>query len=89
MNKADSTGFLPRVLAVLLFLGVPLLYFIFLPVSYRFDGTVFSHMLRYALLKHDWMGIAQIHHLLYFPLNYWLYRALQALFHYQVLEFFH
>ncbi len=72
-----------------LFVAIPLLYFLYLPVSYSFDGTVFSHMLRYALLKHDWLGIAQIHHLMYFPLNYWLYRALQALFRYQVLEFFH
>jgi hypothetical protein len=70
-------------------MAVPLLYFIFLPVSYSFDGTVFSQMLRHALLKHDWLGVVQIHHLLYFPGSYLAYRILQACFHYQVLEFFH
>ena len=80
---------LKRLLAALVFPGIPLLYFVFLPVSYSFDGTVFSQMLRYALLKHDWLGMVQIHHLLYFPLNYLVYRALAALFHYRVLEFFH
>lgn len=68
---------------------IPLLYFIYLPVSYSFDGTVFSQMLRYALLKHDWLAMAQTHHLLYFPVNFLIYRVLQAVFHYQVLEFFH
>ncbi|MCX6555322.1 MAG: DUF2723 domain-containing protein [Candidatus Aminicenantes bacterium] len=66
-----------------------LLYFSFLPVNYSFDGTVFSHFLRYALIKHDWLGVTQIHHLLYFPANYLIYRVLEALFHYRVLEFFH
>jgi hypothetical protein len=60
-----------------------------LPVSYSFDGTVFSHMLRYALQKHEWIEIGQVHHVLYFPLTYWLYRILHVLFGYRVLEFFH
>jgi 4-amino-4-deoxy-L-arabinose transferase-like glycosyltransferase len=46
-------------------------------------------MLRHALLKHNWLNIVQIHHLLYFPLNYLAYRLFESLFHYQVLEFFH
>jgi hypothetical protein len=79
----------PRFFFIALFIAIPLIYFIFLPVSYSFDGTVFSHMLRNALLKHDWLGIAQIHHLLYFPVSYLAYRLLEVLFHYRVLEFFH
>jgi hypothetical protein len=89
MDKTDLPA-APRILlTALVFLGVPLLYFIFLPVSYSFDGTVFSHMLRNALLKNDWLGAVQIHHLLYFPLNYLAYRILEALLNYRVLEFFH
>ncbi len=89
MDKMHLPAALKVPLAALVFLGIPLLYFSFLPVSYSFDGTVFSHMLRNALLKNDWLGVVQIHHLLYFPLNYLSYRLLETLFHYQVLEFFH
>jgi hypothetical protein len=80
---------LKRLLAALVFAGIPLLYFSFLPVSYSFDGTVFSQMLRYALLKRNWLDMVQLHHLAYFPLAYLAYRVLAALFHYRVLEFFH
>ncbi|MBN2399881.1 MAG: DUF2723 domain-containing protein [Candidatus Aminicenantes bacterium] len=73
----------------LVFIGIALLYFSFLPVNYSFDGTVFSHFLRYALVRHDWLAVTQIHHLLYFPANYLLYRVLEAVLHYRVLEFFH
>jgi hypothetical protein len=69
--------------------AVALVYFAFLPVSYSFDGTVFGHMLRRALLRGEWLSLGQVHHLLYVPLAYWLYRGLQALAGYQVLEFFH
>ncbi len=89
INSITLSPHWPRLALIALFLAVPLLYFLFLPVSYSFDGTVFSQMLRYALLKHDWLGVAQIHHLLYFPGSYLAYRFLQACFHYQVLEFFH
>ncbi len=89
MDKTDLPAALKVPLAALVFLGIPLLYFIFLPVSYSFDGTVFSHMLRGALLKNDWQSIVQVHHLLYFPLSFLSYRLLEALFDYQVLEFFH
>lgn len=78
-----------RLLAVAFFVCIPLLYFSFLPVSYSFDGTVFSQMLRFALLKRNWLDTVQIHHLAYFPVNYLVYRVLAALFHYRVLEFFH
>jgi len=86
------TNFPTRILRYLLlaaFVTIPLLYFSFLPVSYSFDGTVFSHMLRYALQKHNLLDVMQIHHLFYFPFNYLIYRVLEALFHYRVLEFFH
>ncbi|MFH2107727.1 MAG: DUF2723 domain-containing protein [Chrysiogenia bacterium] len=89
MDKIDFRPILKVSLLMLFFLGIPLLYFSFLPASYSFDGTVFSQMLRYALLKHDWLAVVQAHHLLYFPVNFLIYRILQAVFHYQVLEFFH
>jgi hypothetical protein len=76
---------LPAALVVV----VALVYFAFLPVSYSFDGTVFGHMLRRALLRGEWLSLGQVHHPLYIPLAYWLYRALQALAGYRVLEFFH
>lgn len=75
--------------AALLPLACGLFYFSFLPVNYSFDGTVFSQFLRYALIKHDWLAMVQIHHLLYFPANYSIYRVLEALFDYRALEFFH
>ncbi len=89
MAGIKSTGIASRWFTGALFVVIPLVYFIFLPVSYSFDGTVFSHMFRSALLKHDWLGSVQFHHLLYFPLNYLAYRLLEALIHYRVLEFFH
>ena len=79
-----STGYL-----ILFFAGITLLYLSFLPVNYSFDGTVFSHFLRYALVRHDCLAVTQIHHLLYLPANYLLYRGLETVCHYRVLEFFH
>jgi hypothetical protein len=73
----------------LVFISITLFYFSFLPVNYSFDGTVFSHFLRYTLIKHNLLDIVQIHHLLYFPVNYLVYRVLEAIFHYRALEFFH
>jgi len=89
MTRTGFPAVAPRLLAWASFIAIPLLYFIYLPVSYSFDGTVFSHMLRYSLLKQSWLDVVQIHHLVYFPLNYLVYRLLVVLFHYQVLEFFH
>ncbi len=89
MAKIGRTGVRDALAASLLILAIALLYFSFLPVSYSFDGTVFSHMLRYALARGDVLAVTQFHHLAYFPLSYALYRSLQALGRYQVLEFFH
>ena len=77
------------ILPAALIAAAALVYFAFLPVNYSFDGTVFSHMLRRALLTGDWLSMGQVHHLLYVPLAYWLYRGLMALAGYRVLEFFH
>ncbi|MCX6557039.1 MAG: DUF2723 domain-containing protein [Candidatus Aminicenantes bacterium] len=89
MKRIACSGRFSNLVILLLFIAIALLYFSFLPVNYSFDGTVFSHFLRYALLKHDWPAVTQIHHLLYFPANYLLYRGLEVVFHYRVLEFFH
>lgn len=89
MKKITGSSFFSGWMVFSALLAIALLYFSFLPVNYSFDGTVFSHFLRYALLKGDWLAVTQIHHLLYFPLNYMIYRALEALCSYHVLEFFH
>jgi hypothetical protein len=73
----------------LVILGIGLIYFIFLPVSYDFDGTVFSHYLRSGLIKNDLKIIHQPQHPLYMPVNYFLYKALQVTLDYNVLEYFH
>ena len=89
MGKPHLVASSKLALGGIVFIGIPLLYFIFFPVSYSFDGTVFSQMLRSALRKRDWLASVQFHHLLYFPLNYLSYHLLEAPFHYRVLEFFH
>ena len=77
-------------LPLLLFFSIILyVYLVFLPVTYNYDGTVFSHYLRYALLKSDVQSILQLHHLLYFPLSYVTYKTANTLFAYQPLEYFH
>jgi hypothetical protein len=68
---------------------IALLYFRYLPMNYDFDGTVFSHHLRYALVKGDLNLDHHPHHLFYFPCNYFLYKLLHGLVGYQVLEYFH
>lgn len=73
----------------LILLGIGFIYLIHLPVSYDFDGTVFSHYLRYALLKNDLAVTAQPHHPLYMPVNYLIYKGLQAAAGYNALEYFH
>jgi hypothetical protein len=89
MDKIHFPGTLNQFFILLTFVIITLVYFSFLPVSYSFDGTVFSHFLRYALLKHNWLAVTQIHHLLYFPANYLIYHVLEVVFNYRVLEFFH
>src|SRR4030042_4397465 len=68
---------------------IAFIYFVYFPVSYDFDGTVFSHFLRYALAKNDLGTVIQSHHLFYFPLNFALYKILNRLSGYHVLEYFH
>ncbi|MCP4153457.1 MAG: hypothetical protein GY757_37365, partial [bacterium] len=74
-------------LLILFLLGV--LYFRYFPVTYDFDGTVFSQHLRYAVVKEDVKPVIQQHHLYYFPCNYVLYRTLNKLTGYRPLEYFH
>jgi len=73
----------------IILLGIGIIYLVYLPVSYDFDGTVFSHYLRYSLSKNDLNPVLQSHHLLYFPINYALYKFFYLIFGYQVLEYFH
>lgn len=68
---------------------IALLYFIYLPVNYDFDGTVFSQHLRYALVKGDLNLELHPHHLFYFPCSFYLYKLLNSLLGYQVLEYYH
>ena len=72
---------------VVFFVG--LIFFTYLPMNYDYDGTVFSQMLRYSLAHGELMPSLQSHHLLYFPLNYIIYRGLWRLAGYRVLEYFH
>lgn len=88
MNKRSIQWSEKWILGLMLF-GIGLIYFIHLPVSYDFDGTVFSHYLRYALLKNDLAATAQPHHPLYMPVNYLIYKGLNAAVGYNVLEYFH
>lgn len=70
-----------------LLLGVAGVYYLLLPVSYNFDGTVFAHYLRYAVVRGDLLAVLQFHHLLYFPLAYGAYEALLHLFSFRPLEY--
>lgn len=81
--------FQEKYLLLLVLFFIALLYFRYLPVSYDFDGTVFSQHLRYALVKSDIIPALHPHHLFYFPCNYSLYKLLHGVLGYQVLEYFH
>lgn len=70
-------------------MGISLIYLTFFPVNYDFDGTVFSHYLRYGLMKNDLQTIQQPQHPLYMPINYLLYKALNLTLDYNPLEYFH
>ena len=90
MNNTTIFGKWPikRIILIsILFIG--LIYFIYLPVSYDFDGTVFGSYLRYSLLKDDPSAAVQPHHPLYFPVNYGIYKLLGLTVGYRVLEYFH
>lgn len=82
-------GIQSRLPLLLFFLIVLYVYLVFLPVTYNFDGTVFSHYLRYALVENDLQSVVQLHHLHYLPLNYWIYKTANTLFAYQPLEYYH
>jgi hypothetical protein len=78
-----------KVNAGILFFIIFIIYLSFLPVNYDFDGTVFSHYLRYAVIKNDLVLSAQPQHPLYIPINYLLYKTLHTLTGYNPLEYFH
>lgn len=80
-----NTGW--TVFAIILITG--LFYFIYLPVAYDFDGTTFSQFLRHAIINNNLTGVHQPQHPLYMPVNFYLYKALNAIFGYNVLEYFH
>jgi len=73
----------------LLIVAFGLLCLSHLPVSYMFDGTVFAHYLRFALVRGDLGAVLQPQHLLYHPLAYGSYRLLNLAAGYRVLEYFH
>ena len=76
------------VLGVIIFC-IGLVYFTYLPVRYDFDGTVFSQYLRYALIRDDLIVTAQPQHPLYIPINYLIYKGLETVSGYSMLEYFH
>lgn len=76
-------------LLIALLFFIALLYFRYLPVSYDFDGTVFSQHLRYALTKGTVTDVIHPHHLFYMPANFYLYKILQGVTGSTVLEYFH
>jgi hypothetical protein len=84
-----SFKFRKKYIILLVLFFIALLYFRYLPVKYDFDGTVFSQHLRYALVKGELNLEKQAHHLVYLPCNYYLYKLLNGLLGYQVLEYFH
>lgn len=88
MNKLSFKSTAKWLPGLMLFL-IGFIYFSLLPVNYDFDGTVFSQYLRYALLKNDLAAVNQPQHPLYIPVNYFLYKGLQKIAGYNVLEYFH
>jgi hypothetical protein len=88
-TKDLPVKFQGKYILLLVLFFIALLYFRYLPVSYDFDGTVFSQHLRHALVKSDIIPALHPHHLFYFPCNYFLYKLLHGVLGYQVLEYFH
>lgn len=88
-NKSFLLSLSEKWLVALTIAFIGLVYFIYLPVTFDFDGTVFSSYLRYALVKGDMSGLYQPQHPLYFPLNYGIYKFFGAALGYRVLEYFH
>ncbi len=81
--------YLKKYLFIFLILFIALIYFAYIPVSYNFDGTVFSHFLRYSIIKKDYMSKIHPHHLLYLPLGIITYKALSFISGTPLLEYFH
>jgi len=75
------------IFVVIFFIG--LIYFLYLPVSYNFDGTVYSYFLRYSIIKKDYISKIHPHHLLYHPLAVGTYKALVSISKVPFLEYFH
>jgi len=87
--SSDLSKVLKKIVPGIVIFLVALLYFYYLPTSYDFDGTVFSQTLRTALIKNDLGQAIQVHHALYYPVNFFLYKILQLSTGYNVLEYFH
>lgn len=78
-----------KLVLIMAIFSIGVVYFIYLPVSYDFDGTVFSQYLRNALIRDDLVKTSQPHHPLYTPINYLIYKGLKMAVGYNVLEYFH
>jgi hypothetical protein len=88
MSK-QSIKFPGNLALILAIFCIGLIYFIYLPVNYDFDGTVFSQYLRNALISDDLVKTSQPQHPLYTPVNYLIYKGLNMAVGYNVLEYFH
>jgi hypothetical protein len=71
-----------------IFFFILYMYMVYLPVDYDFDGTVFSHFLRRAVIQDDLKTVIQPHHLYYFPVSFVLYKLTASLSGVQILEYF-
>jgi hypothetical protein len=71
-----------------IFFFILYMYIVYLPVDYDFDGTVFSHFLRRAVIQDDIKTVIQPHHLYYFPVSFVLYKLTASLSGAQILEYF-
>ena len=87
--SSDLSKVLKKIMPGIVIFLLTLLYFYYLPTSYDFDGTVFSQTLRTALIKNDLGHAIQVHHSLYYPVNFFIYKILQLATGYNVLEYFH
>jgi hypothetical protein len=87
--SSDLSKILQKIMPGIVIFLLTLLYFYYLPTSYDFDGTVFSQTLRTALIKNDLGQAIQVHHSLYYPANFYIYKALQISIGYNALEYFH
>ncbi len=84
----QTKNFFLRLSLGVLFFFIFYMYFVFLPVDYNFDGTVFSNFLRYALLKNSVQPVLSPHHLLYHPFCFFTYKIIMAITGSQMLEYY-